>query len=137
MKKILFSIPVAGIYYVLICSAVDALYESVPQSDKQQKIITLIFVISILTILSSYFLLTNGKMGSIRIGLGLGGSLLLFNSVVKNWDNLDSKTKVTIMALLFCFASWVAYYANKNDKPDDESEMFTDLDDDDDDDDDM
>lgn len=131
MKKILFSIPVAVIYYVLVCSIVDAIYESVSYNEKQQKIITLIFVISILTILTSYFLMTNEKTSSIKIGLGGGGCLLLFNSVIKNWDKLESKTKVTITALLFCFVLWVAYYANKNDNANKKKELYDDLDEDD------
>jgi len=130
LKKLLFGAPVAAIYYVLVYNIINATYESLPYNEKKQKTITLIFVISLLTLTSSYFLMNDEKISSIKIGLAGGGALLMFNSVIKNWDNLESHTKVTILGLLFGFVLWVAYYANKNNK----KELYDELQDEDDDD---
>jgi hypothetical protein len=129
LKKLIFSVPVAVIYYILVYNIINSMYESLAYNEKKQKTITLIFVVSLLTLISSYFLMNNEKTSSIKIGLAGGGGLLMFNSVVKNWDNLENQTKVTILGIMFGFVSWVAYYANKNNK---QKELYDELDDDDD-----
>jgi uncharacterized membrane protein YeaQ/YmgE (transglycosylase-associated protein family) len=102
---------------VLIFKIVDILYKEEQCREKYQKTATTLFVLGIIGIIISQAIFNKQNSlnnQSIRFGL-LGGSIvIIFYSVIKNWDLLDDITKLIIFSILFCVIIGWTFIASNN-----------------------
>jgi hypothetical protein len=103
-KDILFAIPIAITYNVLIFKSIDILYKDEQCKDRYQKSAITLFVAAIIgIIIAQAFFNKNNSLSNrgVRFGLIGGSCLIIFYAVIKNWDFLDDITKLLIFGILF------------------------------------
>ncbi len=116
-SEILFAIPIAISFCVLIFKLVDILYKDEQCKDRYQKTATTLFIFGLVGIIISHAIFNNNNElnnRAVRFGLLGGGSLIIFYSVVKNWDLLDDITKLLIFGISFVVVIGWSYFASKN-----------------------
>jgi hypothetical protein len=116
-NDILFAIPIAISFCILVFKVVDILYKEEQCREKYQKTATTLFVIGLVGIIISQAIFNkenNLNNRSVRFGLFAGSALIIFYSVVKNWDLLDDITKLIIFGILFAVVVGWAYFASNN-----------------------
>jgi len=116
-RDILFAIPIAVSFCVLVFKTVDILYKEEQCREKYQKTVTTLFVIGMIGIIISQAIFNkqNGLNNrAIRIGLLCGSSLIIFYSVIHNWEILDDITKLIIFGILFSVVIGWTYVATSN-----------------------
>ncbi len=114
IKTILLSIIIGIIYTVLLMKTSEIIFSDQKYDNKVQNTLAFLFVISIIGLIISHKLLTNDSL-PIKFGLTVGSVILLFYSLVINWDLISNNTKLLI--LLGSFAA-IIYYTKTSAKKD-------------------
>ena len=116
-NDILFAIPIAISFCILVFKTVDILYKEEQCREKYQKTATTLFVIGLAGIIISQAIFNKQNTlnnRAVRFGLLAGSAMIIFYSVVKNWDLLDDITKLIIFGILFSVVIGWAYFASNN-----------------------
>jgi len=113
LLNILFAVPIAIIYNIIIHKLGDIFNDDVTYNERIQKNLLLSFGGAILAIYISMSLLCNTcsyKNIALQYGLYLSALLLLLHSLFYNWSNMQNNTKFIIMIV---FLSVLIYYSYK------------------------
>ena len=116
-NDILFAIPIAISFCILVFKTVDILYKEEQCREKYQKTATTLFVIGLVGIIISQAIFNKQNSlnnRAVRFGLLAGSAMIIFYSVVKNWDMLDDITKLIIFGILFAVVIGWTYFASNN-----------------------
>jgi hypothetical protein len=116
-NDILFAIPIAISFCILVFKTVDILYKEEQCREKYQKTATTLFVIGLVGIIISQVIFNkqnNLNNRSVRFGILSGSVIIIFYSVVRNWDLLDDITKLIIFGILFSVVIGWTYIASNN-----------------------
>ncbi len=116
-NDILFAVPIAISFCVLVFKIVDILYKDEQCREKYQKTATTLFVIGLIGIIISQAIFNkqnNLNNRAVRFGLLAGSVMIIFYSVVRNWDLLDDITKLIIFSILFSVVIGWTYFASNN-----------------------
>ena len=116
-NDILFAIPIAISFCILVFKTVDILYKEEQCREKYQKTATTLFVIGLVGIIISQAIFNKQNSlnnRAVRFGLLAGSSMIIFYSVVRNWDMLDDITKLIIFGILFSVVICWTYFASNN-----------------------
>lgn len=104
LNDIIFAIPIGIIYNIMVYKIVDILYKEHQYKEKCQKSATVLFIAAIIGIIIAQVVFNKkNKLNNRAVRFGLiGGSLLIiFYSVIKNWNLLDDLTRLLIIGILF------------------------------------
>ncbi len=107
------------IYYLIICQISNNLFcENKNIYNSQNSILFLYFGGLIGLFLGSNIFSNNKKLNNsaIKIGLYFGSSFLIFNSMIINWDNMNSQTKLLLLGINFGLIIWFSYFNKKINK---------------------
>jgi hypothetical protein len=110
---------IAFIIYIFVMSISTTIIPNNINSDKYadsaQKIFILNFIIGIFLIFLGNTILKNKnklRNQAVRYGFLLGGSALMVNSIIMNWDHLDDSTRITLFGLLLFVLIIYSYQRN-------------------------
>jgi CDP-diglyceride synthetase len=116
-NDILFAIPIAISFCILVFKTVDILYKEEQCREKYQKTATTLFVIGLVGIIISQAIFNKQNSlnnRAVRFGLLAGSAMIIFYSVVHNWEMLDDITKLIIFGILFSVVIGWTYFASNN-----------------------
>ncbi len=105
------------IYYLIICQISNNIFlENKNIYSTQNSIIFLYFGGIIGLFLGSNMFSKNNKLenSSIKFGLYFGSIMLIFNSMIANWDKMNSQTKLLLLGINFGLLVWFSYYKIKS-----------------------
>ncbi len=105
------------IYYLIICQISNNIFlENKNIYSTQNSIIFLYFGGIIGLFLGSKMFSKNNKLenSSIKFGLYFGSIMLIFNSMIANWDKMNSQTKLLLLGINFGLLVWFSYYKIKS-----------------------
>ena len=98
LKNIIIGIIIGFLYYLLIFKVTDSIFIDENPTDRIQKSVLTIYVVSILSIYASNTILSKSnefKNNMLKYGIIIGSLSLLYNSLILNWDNLNDSNKET------------------------------------------
>jgi hypothetical protein len=101
------------IYYLIICQISNNMFlENKNIYSMQNSIMFLYFGGIIGLFLGGNMFSKNNKLknSSMKIGLYFGSTMLLFNSMITNWDKMSSQTKLLLLGMNFGLIVWFSYY---------------------------
>ena len=110
---IFLSIPIGILYYFFINKLTNVTTGNLPYAERFQKSLIFTFVLGLLGLILAFTLFKNNdffKNRSLRFGLVLGSSLLMFYSIISNWGKMDESTKIIIFSILLGLLIWFSYY---------------------------
>jgi hypothetical protein len=81
-------------------SLLDSINFDKPYNEKMEQKIVITLVIGVISMIIGYILWDNSVM---RNGLLLGGFLLIFYSLVINWNKLDNMAKTILFGLMLVY----------------------------------
>jgi large-conductance mechanosensitive channel len=105
------------IYYLIICQISNNMFlENKNIYSMQNSIMFLYFGGIIGLFLGSNMFSKDNKLenSSMKIGLYFGSAMLLFNSMITNWDKMSSQTKLLLLGINFGLIVWFSYYKIKS-----------------------
>jgi hypothetical protein len=112
IKNIILGIIIGFLYYLLIFKISDSIYADENPTDRIQKSVLTIYVVSILSIYASNTILSKSnefKNNMLKYGIIIGSLSLLYNSLILNWDNLNDSNKIVLLGLNFGLVIWYIY----------------------------
>lgn len=118
-NDIIFAIPIATIFNVFVYKISDIMYKDYQCKERYQKSATTLFVAGIIGIIIAQTVFNKkNKLNNraVRFGLLGGSCLIIFYSVIKNWDLLDDVTKLIIFGILFSIIIAWSYFVLKGRK---------------------
>lgn len=114
---LLLSIPI-GLFYNLVISKIsNIITKDSSQKDKLQQSLVINIIGGIFAIVMAYFIFGSKKMENniAKYGLLFGGAILLFYSVICNWDNIEDGTKLFALFGIMIYIILHSYkYIKKN-----------------------
>jgi hypothetical protein len=124
VTDLILAVPIGIIYNMIIHELSVILNDNFSYKDKIQRNLLMIFGGGLLGFVLAIFFLSNSNQNiAIKYGLYLGSSLLLFHSVINNWQVMHNDTRIIIMILTLCVLIWYSYSSKasikkKDDKKD-------------------
>ena len=106
------------IYYLIVCQISNNIFleNQIPIKlhESLQKSIIFIYFGGLL----GYYLGSNSikDNNTLKVGLYFGSAILIFNSMIINWDKMDSQTKLLLLGINFGLLIWYSYVKNKTKK---------------------
>ena len=114
---IVLAFPIGIIYTVLLFKATDILYKDLPYQEKIHNTAITLFICSILGIIIGYKIFNKNNLLdnlSMRLGLYGGSVMMVFYSVIKQWDHINDVTKLLIFSILLGVIIIYIYIRAKN-----------------------
>lgn len=112
-KDIILSIPIGIIYNFLINKLVNVMFDQMTYTERYQKSLIFMFVIGLIGLVLAFTLFKNHpifKNRPLRFGLILGSILLIFYSIISNWNRMDDITKIVVFGIVFGLLILYSYY---------------------------
>lgn len=119
ITDLILSIPFGIIYYFFIDKLINVSLDEIGYDNKYQQSLIIIFIIGLIGLILAFTLFKNNpyfKNRTLQFGLILGNVLLLFYSIISNWNDIDDFTKVIIFSIMLGILIWYYYYTRKSDK---------------------
>lgn len=110
---VILSIPFGIIYYFFIDKLMNVVLCDLPYAERYQKSLIFIFVIGLIGLILAFTLFKNNpffKNRALRFGLILGSALLIFYSIISNWNKMDDTTKIIIFSIMLGLLVCYYYY---------------------------
>lgn len=115
IKDIFIAILIGIFYNMIIHKFIEIINVNMQYNNKIQLNLLLSFGSAIIGIIFGMFVSNN----AIKLGLYFGSGILLFHSVFYNWNIINDKYKLLMMATVLVILIWFSY--NKYDDNDDNS----------------
>lgn len=102
VRDILLSIPLSLLYLFFINKILELLTSDTVYENKIRKNIAMSFIISIIGIIISLKIFSNGKLKNriIKYTLIFSGLIILFNTIIYNWPQLSIDTKALFVGII-------------------------------------
>jgi hypothetical protein len=123
IKDFAVGIPIGIMYNIFFNKVTESMLKDYPYNERFEKTIIYLLVISVITFIvaQKIFYENNGIM---YVSLVCGSLLLLFNSIVVNWEKISDDAKLLIFGIILGASLWFAFYVsydveknNDNKKP--------------------
>lgn len=118
IKDLLFGIPIGILYNLFFDKYITMSYNELAYNERIQKTYTTMFIGSVIGFIignTLFYLHKRFKNSIVRMGLNIGSAILLFQSVIGNWDKIQDDTKLIFFGLILGLAIWYSY-SKKDDK---------------------
>jgi hypothetical protein len=112
-KDLLLSIPIFIFYILFINKLCETLTSSLPIIERNKKILVGTFIGSIIGLILAFYVFNyNNKFGnrSIKYGLIIGSVYLMGNTIIFNWDSIQSDTKLFMIGTIFALFLILSYF---------------------------
>ena len=106
------AIPIGIIYNILVYELTDMLNNNLIYDEKIQSNLIFIFFFGLLGFFLGYYLFKKNKKlknNAIRYGLYFGSFLLLFNTLVYNWNIMANTIKLAIVVIFLMLLLFLSY----------------------------
>ena len=115
ITDIILAFPIGIIYNMIIHESTDILNNKFNYADRVQKSLLIVSGGGLFGLIFAMFFLSNGlENRAIKYGLLFGSFLLLFHSIICNWQTMQNDTRIIIMVLTLCVLMWYSYVSNSN-----------------------
>ena len=108
---LLISIPIIFLFLLFIYKLIEILTLKDKPDDKIKKTLILAFIFGIIALALGYYVF--GKSGiknrPVKIGLIVGAVILIFQSLITNWDKLQHDVRLMFIGIVFALAIFVSY----------------------------
>ena len=111
VRDILLSIPVSLLYVFFINKIISILTSDTEYENKIKKAISISFIIVIIGYTLAFKVFNSGKLENrlIKYSLIFGTTLILMNSILYNWPELNNDTKTFIVGSLLLLLFVLSY----------------------------
>ena len=107
----LMSLPILLLYLLFINKLIEILVSTLDAKDKIKKHLLYSFVIGVCGIVLAIYIFDNSgiKNRSVKIALSIGSAIIIINSFIINWDQLDQDVKlfmlggILVLTVLFTY----------------------------------
>lgn len=112
---LLLAVPIGVIYNMIVHESADVFNDKFAYKDKVQRRLLTVFGGGLIGMIIAVFCLSNSVQNTaIKYGLYVGSLLLLFHSVIYNWQIMQNDTRIIVMVLTLCTLIWYSYSSNSN-----------------------
>ena len=112
---LLLAVPIGVIYNMIVHESADVFNDKFAYKDKVQRRLLVVFGGGLIGMIVAVFCLSNSVQNTaIKYGLYVGSLLLLFHSVIYNWQIMQNDTRIIVMVLTLCTLIWYSYSSNSN-----------------------
>ncbi len=119
LKDIIIAIPIGVVYNFIVNRAINVSFGQMAYSEKYQKSLIFMFVIGLIGMILAFTLFKNHPMFKnrpLRMGLIFGSSILIFYSMITNWEKMDDITKIIMFGIILISLVWYSYYSEDEKK---------------------
>lgn len=110
ITDLLLALPIGIIYNMIIHESADILNNKFNYKDKVQRSLIMVFGGGFIGMIITMFVLPHSiKNTAVRYGLCFGSLLLLFHSIIYNWQIMQNDTRIIVMILTLCALIWYSY----------------------------
>ena len=112
LTDIILAIPIGIMYNILAYYVSDMLNTNLIYEDKIQSNFVLNFIFGVIGLFVGYYLFKKNKKlknKAIRYGLYFGSFILLFNTLVYNWNIMSDSIKLIVFIIVLMFLLLLAY----------------------------
>ncbi len=114
ITDLLLAVPIGIIYNMIVHESSVIFNDKFNYKDKVQRTLLMVFGGGLIGMIVAMFCLSNSIQNTaIKYGLYLGSALLLFHSVIYNWQIMQNDTRIIVMVLTLCVLIWYSYMSNK------------------------
>ena len=116
ISDVVLAIPFGIIYYFFIDKIISVYLNDLPYTEKYQKSLIYIFVIGLIGLVLAFILFKNNnwfKNRALSYGLIFGSCLLIFYSIITNWNKMDDITKIVVFSILLGLLVCYYYYSGE------------------------
>lgn len=103
--NIIFLVPIGILHNMIFHNISDI----VSCNNIEKKLIFLLISGVMSIIIGKYFINSN----AIKYGLYFGGILLLYYTLIMNWDIMDKYVKIILIGIVFCYVIWFSVKTKK------------------------
>ena len=116
--SLLLALPIGIIYNLVIGKIGQIITKNYVLKDKIENNLIIEMIGGIIAFILAYLIFNRGKLANktIKYGMIIGGSILLFYTLIANWDTIDEKTKLFALLLLLIIIMIYTYKKNKKDQ---------------------
>ncbi len=97
------------IYYLIVCQISHNLYLVKATPLSTQRSILFLYFGGLIGLFLGYNMNNKTANSGLRIGLYFGSSLLIFNSMLINWEYMSNETKLLLLGINFGLIIWYSY----------------------------
>jgi hypothetical protein len=109
---LLIAIPIVLLFLLFVYKLIEILTLKQKPDDKVKKTLILGFIFGIITLAIGFYVF--GKSGlknrSVKIGLIVGSLILLFQTLISNWDKLQHDVRLMFIGIVFGITIFVSYF---------------------------
>jgi len=111
VRDVLLSIPFGFLYVFFINKILEMLTSDTVYEDKIRKTISISFVVVIVGYILAFKIFSSGKLKNriIKYSLIFGNTIILINSIVYHWPQLETDTKALMIGVLLIFGFLMSY----------------------------
>jgi hypothetical protein len=111
VRDILLSIPFGLLYIFFINKIIELLTSETIYEEKIKKMISISFIIIIIGFILAFKVFSSGKLKNriIKYTLIFGNSIILLNSIIYHWPQLNTDTKALMIGILLILLFVVSY----------------------------
>jgi hypothetical protein len=108
---LLISIPIILLFLLFVYKLIEILTMKDKPDNKVKKTLILAFIFGIISLAIGYYVF--GKSGlknrPVKFGLIVGSVILLFQSLITNWDKLQHDVRLMFIGVVFGVAIFLSY----------------------------
>jgi low temperature requirement protein LtrA len=113
ITDLLLALPIGIIYNMIIHESADIFNNKFNYKDKVQRSLLMVFGGGLIGMIITMFIIPHSvKNTAVRYGLCFGSTLLLFHSIIYNWQIMQNDTRIIVMILTLCVLIWYSYTSN-------------------------
>lgn len=109
---LLISIPIVLLFLLFVYKLIEILTMKEKPDDKVKKTLILAFIFGIVSLAIGFYVF--GKSGlknrPVKIGLIVGAIILLFQSLITNWDKLQHDVRLMFIGVVFGVTIFASYF---------------------------
>ena len=119
---LLISIPITFVFLIFIYKLIEILTRQQKQDTQKQdtqsqikKTLIYAFIFGIIGLALGYYVFGKSKLKNrpVEFGLCTGSLILLFHSLITNWDKLQHDIRLLFIGVVLCVIIFVSYFINQ------------------------
>jgi hypothetical protein len=111
VRDILLSVPLGLLYVFFINKIIELLTSDTIFEEKIKKAISISFICVIVGYVLAFKIFNNGKLQNriVKYSLTFGSSIILINSIIYHWPELNTDTKTFMIGVLLLLSFILSY----------------------------